>query len=406
MPLMRNQILPELADRYFRQGGDGGFRLALIQGGNQNGVLYSSDPDQTPVIRSSADAVMNIFGPPPQSMEGNLWEAVKRTNSVQPGEWRNIVGPVWFPVIRYSATDEPWVLAIRHRSGRLDDIVLRVRRDNLLISSVVLLLLATNISLIVYSAYRVRKLAQLQIDFVASVSHELRTPLAALLSAGENIHDGVVEGQEKLARYGSVIASQARQLIGLVDQILLFASTGSGNRSYYLKPLRVSDLIEAAYKRTSTVAQAGFTVERSIVANLPSILADQEATLQCIQNLLTNAVKYSGKSRWIGISAQTAQLNGKEGVSISVADHGIGINEADLTQIFEPFFRSPSVRAAQIRGTGLGLSVTKRIVEDMGGELVVRSELKAGSLFAIILPVAPFDEIMYDSPDGNTEVTV
>jgi len=117
---------------------------------------------------------------------------------------------------------------------------------------------------------------------------------------------------------------------------------------------------------------------------------------RCLQNLIGNAAKYSGQSRWIGVSAELEELgNPNKGVQIRVADCGIGICSAELEQIFEPFYRSPSVLAAQIHGTGLGLSVTKDLAEAMGGRVSVLSELSVGSVFTLhFRVVAELDSAM------------
>jgi len=133
----------------------------------------------------------------------------------------------------------------------------------------------------------------------------------------------------------------------------------------------------------------GFVVDQQVQEGLPNVMGNLPALSHCMQNLITNAVKYSGKNRWIGISASVhdVKTNQRE-VRISVRDHGRGISDSELGQIFEPFYRSPKVVDAQIHGTGLGLAVAKRIAQAMGGRLSVVSELDMGSTFTLHLPVA------------------
>jgi signal transduction histidine kinase len=234
------------------------------------------------------------------------------------------------------------------------------------------------------------KLAKLQMDFVASVSHELRTPLAVISASAQNIADGVVDEKEQLAKYGSVIRSHTRQLNELVNQILSFASTKEGRTHYVLRPLQISQVIEAVLHNTREVVQeAGFTVEPLLEPGLPEVIADFSALSQCLQNLIGNAVKYGGSHPRIHIRAWTEKTDDQHGAElrISVEDHGIGIDTADLPHIFEPFYRSPVVAAAQIHGTGLGLPLAKSIAEAMGGRLSVVSKLGIGSIFTLHLPV-------------------
>jgi signal transduction histidine kinase len=234
------------------------------------------------------------------------------------------------------------------------------------------------------------QLAKLQMDFVASVSHELRTPLAVVCSAAENLADGVVEGKEHLARYGSVIRNQSHQLTELVNQILLFASSRDGQLRYALRPLQVSEIIESVVANTAGLVQAaGFSLDVQVESGLAEVMGDASAISRCLQNLIGNAIKYGGQDRWIGIraSASPGERSGKE-IQISVQDHGIGIARTELAHIFEPFYRSPAVSTAQIHGTGLGLPLAKSIAEAMKGRLSVSSELGMGSIFILHLPVS------------------
>jgi signal transduction histidine kinase len=113
------------------------------------------------------------------------------------------------------------------------------------------------------------------------------------------------------------------------------------------------------------------------------------AVSQCVENLITNAIKYSRDDRWVGIRARLVEEDkGERLVQISVSDHGIGIGPEDLPHIFEPFYRSPSVRRAQIHGTGLGLALAKQVAESMGGTLTVQTEPGRGSTFTLSLRCA------------------
>lgn len=238
--------------------------------------------------------------------------------------------------------------------------------------------------------------AALQMDFVASISHELRTPLAVISSAADNIADGLVAGKEDLRRYGTAIRNQSRQMAQLVDQILLFSATKDKKYPYQKRSLQVSEIIDSALDNASElVRSAGFTIDRQVSRDLPAISGDLVALSQCVQNLVTNAVKYSGSSRWIGIAAFLYDLDdhgSKREMRIAVRDKGIGIPHAELPLIFEPFYRSPSVEKERIHGTGLGLSISKSIAEAMGGSLTVTSEPSVGTEFILHLPILSQEE--------------
>jgi len=241
---------------------------------------------------------------------------------------------------------------------------------------------------ILVSARRAQRLARLQMDFVAGVSHELRTPLTVISSAADNIADGVVDSQQQVICYGKVIQTQARQLIHLVEQVLLFAANGNGLR-HRTRLLAVEDVVSAALESTAElIAAAGFTVEKQIEHDLPPVAGDLVALSQCLQNLITNAVKYGGESRWMAVRASWANGDGRDEIQIAVSDKGAGIAPEDLEHIFEPFYRGASVTAAQIHGTGLGLPLARSIAEAMNGRLTVAGEPGKGSTFVLHLPVA------------------
>jgi signal transduction histidine kinase len=384
---VRERIFPGLTQRYF--GGSGGldYRVAVVAAGKTSHLLYSSDRGFGLGDVNSSDSIMNIFGPPPESTEGSFWQTVKNSRSVRGEEWRSFSGPVWFPVIANTAEGGPWMLVLQHRTGPLEATITKVWRSNLIIGGVILLLLATSMVLVVMASQQAQSLASMQMDFVTSVSHELRTPLAAIHSAGQNMTDGFAPN---LAVYGSLITGQSRQLIDLVDQILLFASARAGKLGYSITPLRLVDLFGEVQKNTAAVAeQAGFTVEFHIPDASLCVMGDLKALSRCLQNLIGNAMKYSGKSRWIGVSADIADSpERRREVHISVSDRGVGISSEELTQIFKPFYRSPDAVAAQIHGTGLGLSVAKHIAESLGGRISVTSEVAVGSVFTLHLPLA------------------
>lgn len=240
------------------------------------------------------------------------------------------------------------------------------------------------------------QLANLQMEFVASVSHELRTPLAVIKSAADNLADGLVRDRDAMRKYGSILQHQSRSMSELVDQILLFASTEDRKNRYVLRPVPVNSIIDAVLADTETVVRsAGFTLDLRVDPGLPPVMGDLSGISQCLQNLIGNAVKYGGDDRYIMVwaSALNSSHGAPEELRISVTDHGIGIDSSEIPYIFEPFYRSPRVQAAQIHGTGLGLSLAKRIAESMSGRLTIVSQLSVGSTFTLHLQFAKGEDM-------------
>src|SRR5437764_9770887 len=172
-----------------------------------------------------------------------------------------------------------------------------------------------------------------------------------------------------------------------VDGILLFASIRSGKERYNIRAFPVSAILERVRKNLATlILEHSVLIEESIEQPGLWVLADSLAVSDCLQNLITNAVKYGGVDRRIRISVspERGEKGGKE-VAISIQDRGMGIQRSELKRIFEPFYRSGDATRAQIPGTGLGLSVAQHLAEAMGGRLSVKSEVGRGSVFTLHL---------------------
>jgi signal transduction histidine kinase len=332
---------------------------------------------------------MNLFGPHGPARVAEIFLPSRPRTEAPPGE-RADSGPMRLETLHYSPGDRDWRVIVKHRSGSVEAAVTMLRRRNLAVGFGVLAVLAVTMALVMVNAQRARTLARLQMDFVAGISHELRTPLAVISSAAENLADGVVDNPRQQQRYGAIIRNHARQLTQLVEQVLLFASTSEGKQGLHLLPLEVKQVVENAVESTaSTVSGAGFRLEVQVAPALPRVMADAAALAQCLQNLITNAVKYGGEARWIGLTAVSEADSAGAEVRITVADRGIGIAESEMSHIFEPFYRSPAVVGSQIHGSGLGLALTQRITQAMGGRVSLKSEVGRGSSFTLHLPAAP-----------------
>lgn len=395
MDAIRGDLLPELAQRYF---GGADYEVAVVNGRDPGEILYQSDPNLPPTAFASADARVSLFdsprGPRGRWMPGTAGESRPLDNSRPPpplNSPRLGRGRGGGPVLVLSSEGTDWELVAKHRGGSLEAVVASMRRRNLAISFGILILLGTSMALIIGFTQRERRLARLQMDFVAGVSHELRTPLAVICSAGDNLAEGVVaDSGGQIRQYGELIRDEGWRLTGMVEQVLQFASVRSGRRQYNLRPARIDEIIEHTLaKAQPRIEAAGFKLEKDIDAALPLVNADAAALEQCIQNLVNNALKYSGDSRWLVVRTEVAHGQRGAEVLITVEDRGIGIDPADLPHVFDPFYRSRAVTAAQIHGTGLGLCMTREIAVAMGGSISVKSTPGKGSAFTLHFPALP-----------------
>ncbi len=397
--VLEKEIFPELAQKYFRGAGGLDYHVAVRESGKEPAqVIYASDAGFGQDAGQQMDASLNLFGPPfaragGQEVGPESFFAPFRPGPGGPGQPQDGRGPERSPrfePFNHSGEHSVWQIVAKHKNGSVEAVVSGMRRRNLMASFGVLVLLGVTMALILMASQRARRLARLQMDFVTGVSHELRTPLAVISSAAENIAHGVVEDKQQLVRYGNTIVKQTRQLTQLVEQVLQFAATQQAPRSYGLGAVNLTDVVDSALEGTaSTVAAAGFTVERRVEPGLPPVSADFSGLVQSLQNLITNAVKYGGERRWLRVSAAAVKEQGKtQEVTLAVEDQGIGISKEEMKHIFEPFYRSPAVAESGIHGTGLGLPLARKIVEAMGGRLTTESELGKGSSFTIHLQVA------------------
>jgi signal transduction histidine kinase len=358
------EYLPDLVNRAFGGPGERSFVVSVRTSQAPYQTIYLSDPN-SPILTSSVDASVNLF-----DLAGE--EARRRGH----------------PPLRPSAPGEQWQLVARHPAGSLEEAVTAWRRRNLAISLGLLAVLALSMALIFSGARRSKTLARMQMEFVAGVSHELCTPLAVINSAAENLADGVVENPEQMQEYGGLIRGQGQRLERLVDEVLLFTAGRFGLAGYEMKPVEIREVVTQSLAVAETnLREAGFTVAKEIEHELPPILADASAVVTCIENLVSNAVKYSNSSKWIGIRAYESKVDSKSEVRISVEDKGLGIARSELPHIYEPFYRAQSVRDHQIRGVGLGLYLVKRMMEDMGGQVSVTSELGRGTTVVLHFPI-------------------
>jgi signal transduction histidine kinase len=397
---LRAEFLPALARRYFASGGSTlDYNLTVATRTETPRTIYKSDPTMPPP-HDKGDAQaglfnvrfdeMDVFLPPGQDAAQHMpatpptprnlsFRVFRRTDTTM------IRGSNAARAVIDGAGDGEWQLTVAHPVGSLDAAVTHARRRSLAISFGVLLLLAASIALLVVSTHRAQRLARQQMEFVAGVTHELRTPLAVICSAGENLADGVIGDGAQVRRYGQVIRGEGRRLAEMVEQVLELAGAQRGRRKFDLRPLALDALIEHTLSSWQAAQDAPPQIERHVAHGLPPVLADESSLRRALQNLLSNAAKYGGDARWIGVSAQADE--GAREVRIRVADHGLGIEPAELSHIFEPFYRGHEARAAQIHGNGLGLSLVKDIIEAHGGRVTVESERGRGSTFTLHLPV-------------------
>jgi signal transduction histidine kinase len=227
-------------------------------------------------------------------------------------------------------------------------------------------------------------------NFLASMSHELRTPLNAIIGFSELLEDRTFgELNERQQRYVTNVLSGGRHLLLLVNDILDLAKIQAGRLQLAPESIDLGLLLHDMQRGVEPLAAAKnqiMTVE--LEENLPLLTADKGKVKQILYNLLSNAIKFTRDGGLIAMRAgATRASDGTALVQVSVRDSGIGIATEDLERIFLEFEQLDSSYARQQQGTGLGLALTRRLVEAHGGRITVESTLSRGSTFTFALPV-------------------
>jgi signal transduction histidine kinase/DNA-binding response OmpR family regulator len=223
-------------------------------------------------------------------------------------------------------------------------------------------------------------------QFLANMSHELRTPLNSIIGFSEVLLDeslGELTSDERQEFLGNILSS-GRHLLMLINNILDLSKIEAGRLELQPEEFSMAEVITEALNTVKPLAaKKQITVEVVIDPALNTLLADRGKVKQILYNLLSNAIKFTPENRQVGVRASW----GRGEVSCAVWDTGIGIKQEDQERIFEEFHQLEATAARQYEGTGLGLALTKKLVELHGGRIWVQSALGEGSTFGFTLPV-------------------
>jgi signal transduction histidine kinase len=275
-------------------------------------------------------------------------------------------------------------LQLRYRERSIEDEVRRWAVAKTILIAFIDLMLGAGLYLVYSNVRREARLARLKSDFVANVSHELKTPLALIRLFAETLELGRVGSPGKAQEYYRVINKESQRLTQLIDNVLDFSRIEAGRKEYRFEPTDVARVVEEvldAYR--FSLDQHGFKVDVQVADDLPVVQADRAALTQALVNLVTNAIKYSKDEKWVAILAR----RDGDRVVISVADRGIGIPRGEQSKIFEKFFRGEASLVHETKGSGLGLSLVRHIMEAHGGGVELESAPGRGSSFSLVLPV-------------------
>jgi signal transduction histidine kinase len=222
-------------------------------------------------------------------------------------------------------------------------------------------------------------------QFLANMSHELRTPLNAIIGVSEMLREdaeAVNQDTEPLDR----VLGAGRHLLALINDILDLSKIEAGRMELHLETFSLVPVITDVAKTIEPMAaKNGNRLVIDCPADLGTIHADQTRFRQSLLNLASNANKFTEKGT-ITIAAHQGQENGRDRVTVAVADTGIGMTPEQMGKLFQEFSQASSATASKYGGTGLGLAISRRFCQMMGGDITVESEPGRGSTFTIRLP--------------------
>jgi signal transduction histidine kinase len=278
-----------------------------------------------------------------------------------------------------------WILEFYHKEPRLFETFLFSRRGIyffmfLLIAGILIF----GLILTVRTVSRELELARMKSDFVSTISHEFKSPLTSIRQLAEMLQSGRVPSEERRQKYYDVLLEQSERLSLLTENVLNFAKMEEGRKEFIFEETDIKSLLEDLVSSIQErVRHAGFDIRLDVENSLPSIKADRDAIMQAVNNLIDNAIKYSGKMKRIEVKAYKED----QYLAVTVKDFGIGIQKEDRDKIFDRFYRGGDELTRTVKGSGLGLTLVKKIVEAHHGSVQIKSEPEQGSTFSIRLPL-------------------
>ena len=356
-------------------------RLALRLDGQATLISWAGTADRLDAVLAGPSYIESIWSQAMlgQPAQGGLVDADRQlvAGSIGTGGPQAVRTP--------DGTGLPWTLSVMSADPAADSAFFAGRRRLLLSGFAVLaLVLVAGSYFITRSIARELAVTRLQSEFVSTVSHEFRTPLTAIRQLSEMLSRGRVPTDDLRQESYDILSHESERLQHLVESLLDFGRIEAGAMKYRFDRLDAASLVaDVVAGFRDTAGAQGFQIEVRGTDAPALVRADRDALGLAVRNLLDNAVKYSPECRTVWV--ETAAADGRLG--ISVRDRGVGIPPAEHHAIFDRFVRGSIGRQAGIKGTGIGLTLARHIVDAHHGEIRVDSAPDRGSTFTILLPL-------------------
>jgi signal transduction histidine kinase len=276
-------------------------------------------------------------------------------------------------------------LSLRYRERSIAEDVHRWKMGTMTLIGFIDLMLGAGLFMVYSNVRREIHLSRLKSDFVANVSHELKTPLALIRLFAETLELGRVASPEKTTQYYRVISKESLRLTQLINNILDFSRIEAGRKEYKFAPADIPSIVDEVIDTYRfQIEQQGFELDLKVSRDLPEVAVDKEALSQALINLVNNAIKFSTEEKYLGLEVRQ---DGNR-LLITVRDRGIGVAKGEVKRIFDKFYRAEDSLVHETKGSGLGLSLVRHIMEAHGGEVQVESAPGRGSTFTLVLPLS------------------
>jgi signal transduction histidine kinase len=287
-----------------------------------------------------------------------------------------------------------WQVAVYFIDGNM---MTRSGRGFIMLSGILLAIFIVAIvfggSLLMWQAHKNLKDARQKTSFVSSVSHELKTPLTSIRMYAELLITDRIKTPEKKRHYLQVIVTESQRLTRLVNNVLDFSRLEQGRKRYHLEKLNMAVfLYETIQVHSLRIQKAGLVLKENISDENIIVETDRDAMEQVLLNLVDNAIKYASEGKELSIALKVR----KKYCELQVLDRGPGVPFAHRDSIFKKFHRVDDSLTARKPGSGLGLSISRWLLRDLGGDLLYRPREGGGSCFILLIP---FQSVNID--DGN-----
>ena len=278
-----------------------------------------------------------------------------------------------------------WKVALFDRDGKsVEQLAGGEKRLYLIIFLGILAVMLIGLIILARAVIHESEISRLKSEFVSNVTHELKTPLSLIRMFGETLESGIVTEEDKRKEFYGIIREESERLTHLINNVLDFSKMENDMKEYDFQETDLVLLIRhslEAYK--FHIRDKGFEIESNLPEEPVLVKIDKDAISQAFLNLLSNSVKFSEEQRHIRIDVSRSSGT----AVIAVTDQGIGMPREELKKIFDKFYRIPNSSTRQTRGSGLGLTLSRSIVEAHDGTITVVSEPGKGSTFSISIPL-------------------